>query len=81
LQIAEECMAENVRVFGSVARGDQRADSDVDFLVHMRPGAGLGRCNLYWKLEELLDCKVDVAADTHLHRFIKDQVLNEAVAI
>lgn len=82
LSIAEMCNSENIRIFGSVVRGEQREDSDIDFLVHMKPNSGLFDIGgLQWRLEELLQCKVDVVPDTCLHPRIRDRVLKEAVPL
>ncbi len=60
-QIARNRGAYNLRVFGSVARGEARADSDVDFLVDFEPGRTvLDLSELILDLEELLGRKVDV---------------------
>ena len=74
LEIAAICNAESIKVFGSVARGDNDNDSDIDFLVHMKPNTG-------WRLEKLLGRKVDVVPDTYLHWSSRDQILKEAVAL
>lgn len=79
--IAGTCNAENIRIFGSVARNVAHQDSDIDFLVHMKPGSGFCLGGLKWRLEELLQCKVDVIPDTSLHPFIKEKILNEAVSL
>jgi predicted nucleotidyltransferase len=79
LSIAEKCNAENVRIFGSLARGTPRKNSDVDFLVHMKPGSGFCLGGLKWRLEELLKCKVDIIPDTSLHPLIRDTILKEAI--
>lgn len=42
LDIAEICHAENIRIFGSLARGEQNENSDIGFLVHMKPNSGFG---------------------------------------
>lgn len=81
LKIAEVCHAENIRIFGSLARGEQNEWSDIDFLVHMKPDSGFGIGGLKWRLEELLDCKVDVVSDASLNPLIKDSVLKEAVRL
>ena len=81
LEIAETCNVENVRVFGSRVRGDAREDSDIDFLVHLKPNAGLAFYGMQLKLEDLLNMKVDVVPDKNLHPRIKDRILNEAVAL
>lgn len=81
MKIAEECNAENIRVFGSVVRGDNRHDSDIDFLVHMKPGSGFCLGGLQWRLEELLGCEVDVVTDKSLYWAIKDDILKEAIKL
>lgn len=81
LQIAEVCHAENIRIFGSLARGEQNEWSDIDFLVHMKSDSGFGIGGLKWRLEELLDCKVDVVSDTSLNPMIKESILKEAVRL
>ena len=81
LEIAEICNVENVRIFGSRVRGDAREDSDIDFLVHLKPNAGLESCGVQWRLEKLLNMKVDVVPDGNLHPRIKDRILQEAVAL
>ena len=81
LDIAEICHAENIRLFGSIVRGEQGEDSDIDFLVHMKPDSGFKIGGLKWRLEELLKCKIDVVPDTSLHPMIKEKILNEAVIL
>ncbi|MFC4062303.1 nucleotidyltransferase family protein [Planomonospora corallina] len=67
-------------VFGSVARGEDRPDSDVDFLYVLRPGndIGLEFFGFQEELEELLGRKVDVVSKEGLHWVIRDEVLGEA---
>lgn len=56
----------NVRVFGSVARGDARPGSDVDLLVDVERGTGVpGLSAMEIELEELLGCRVDVVTSGH----------------
>jgi predicted nucleotidyltransferase len=82
LQIAAKYGAYNIRVFGSVARGEARDNSDIDFLVEMETGRNLlDRVGLKQDLEELLGRKVDVAKISNLHNLIKDKVLQEAVTL
>jgi len=82
LRIVTANLAENVRVFGSVARGDAREDSDIDLLVDLLPGASLfdlgGIC---YELEELLGRKVDVVTAHDLREGMRDRVLREAVIL
>jgi hypothetical protein len=82
LQIAAKHGAYNVRVFGSVARGEAGPDSDVDFLVEMeahRSLFDLGR--LLVDLQNLLNCKVDIVEPEGLYWLIRDKILKEAVPL
>lgn len=79
LQIAARHGARNVRVFGSVARGEARPDSDVDFLVDMEPGRTLFDLGgLLMELRDLLGLQVDVVTEHGLKPRIRDRVLKEA---
>ncbi len=72
--------AHNVRVFGSVARGDQHHDSDIDFLVDFEPGRSLlDLTGLSLDLETVLGCKVDVVSSRGLKPRLSDEVLRDAV--
>ncbi|MBW4555057.1 MAG: nucleotidyltransferase domain-containing protein [Trichormus sp. ATA11-4-KO1] len=81
LRIAAEHGAYNVRIFGSVARGEARLDSDVDFLVvELEPQRTLlDQIALMQSLEKLLGRKVDIAEPENLHEVIRERVLQEAV--
>lgn len=82
LAIAARHGAYNVRVFGSVARGEADLQSDIDLLVQFKPGTTLfGHAVLVQELEELLGVKVDVVSERGLRERIRDRVLNEAVAL
>ena len=82
LSIAAQYRADNVRIFGSVARGEDREDSDVDFLVDMEPEHSLlDRIGLMQDLEDLLGRKVDVATVKVLRDFCRDRILDEAVPL
>ncbi len=82
LEIARKHGARNVRIFGSVARGDAGPESDVDILVELEPGRGLlDHAALMLDLSDLLGCKVDVVSDRALHWYIRDRVLAEAVPL
>jgi predicted nucleotidyltransferase len=79
LRVAAQRGAYNVRVFGSVARGEASPDSDVDFLVELKPGRSLlDLGGLLMDLQDLLGHKVDVVTEPALHRRIRDRVLAEA---
>jgi uncharacterized protein len=74
--------ATNVRVFGSVARGDANAAGDVDFLVDFEPGRSLlDLAGLLVDLEDLLGHSVDVVTEPGLKARIRQRVLAEAVAV
>ena len=74
--------ATNVRVFGSVARGDADAASDVDFLVDFEPGRSLlDLAGLLVDLEDLLGHPVDVVTEPGLKARIRQRVLAEAVPV
>ena len=82
LRIAAKHGARNVRIFGSVARGDDHEQSDVDFLVEMETGRSLlDRAGLLVDLETLLGRKVDVATDRTLKPGIRERAMKDAVAI
>jgi uncharacterized protein len=81
-RLAGKYRAENVRLFGSVARGEGTATSDVDFLVHFLDGASLlDQVGLKQELEALLGCPVDVVSDRAVNRHIRERVLRDAVPI
>jgi predicted nucleotidyltransferase len=74
--------ARNVRVFGSVARGEADDTSDIDFLVEMAPGRSLlDMGGLLMELRELLQRDVDVVSERGLRREIRERVLREAVPL
>jgi len=82
LHLADRHGATDVRIFGSVARGEARSDSDVDFLVKMGPERSLLYHVALWQdLEDLLGRKVDLVSEKALHRLMRDQVLKEAVPL
>ena len=74
--------ARNVRVFGSVARGEADEMSDLDVLVDMDPDRSLfDMGGLLIDLQDLLGCRVDVVTERGLRRRIRDRVLHEAVPL
>jgi uncharacterized protein len=82
LAIAAECGARNVRVFGSVARGEEKEGSDLDLLVEWEPEVSLlDHVRMVQRLEDLFGVKVQIASERTLHRLIRDRVLSEARAL
>lgn len=82
LRAAAKRGAYNVRVFGSVARGEAGPESDVDFLVQMEAGRSLlDMGGLLMDLQDLLGRKVDIADQDGLYSYIRDRVLAEAVPV
>jgi uncharacterized protein len=79
LNIAAQHGAHNVRVFGSVARGEAQPDSDVDLLVELEPGRSLlDLGGLLMDLQTLLGREVGVVTDKGLRERIRTRVLEEA---
>ncbi|MDH4246686.1 MAG: nucleotidyltransferase family protein [Deltaproteobacteria bacterium] len=82
LRIAASHGARNVRVFGSVARGEADDQSDIDFLVELEPSRSLfDHAALLLELQEVLGRKVDVVSDRGIKPRIRDRVLKEAVPL
>lgn len=83
LALAEKHGAGNVRVFGSVARGEATPDSDVDFLIDVVDLSRFswGGGGLLMDLYDLLGREVDIAMVDELHWFIRPSVLSEAVLL
>jgi len=79
LRLAREHGARNVRVFGSVARGEARPDSDIDFLLDMEGGRSLlDLIEFGQALEELHRRKLDILTDGGLSPYLKDRIHAEA---
>lgn len=82
LRVARQWGARDVRVFGSVARGDVGPTSDVDFLVEFEPGRSLlDHGGLLMDLQELLGCEVDVVSEGGMRPRFRDRVLREAIPL
>jgi predicted nucleotidyltransferase len=79
--IGSQFGARRIRVFGSVARGEEGPDSDIDFLVDFPRGYDLfaQRLPLAERLTELLQRHVELVPEHELNRHIREQVLREAV--
>jgi uncharacterized protein len=80
--LEEQFNVSSPSLFGSVARDEASADSDVDLLVEFSKPVGLFQfIELQQRLEELLDYKVDLGTSRSLKPRIKDQVLQEAIRV
>ena len=75
--------ARRIRVFGSVARGEERPDSDIDFLVDFPPGYDLfaQRLPLARRLAEITGRRLDLIPEHELNRHLRDNVIKEAVEL
>lgn len=79
LRIAARHGARNVRVFGSVARGEADEKSDIDLLVEFEPERSLlDHAGLVVELEELLGRKVDVVTEKGIYWLLRRRILKEA---
>ncbi len=82
LQIAANHGARDVRIFGSLARGEARPDSDIDLLVKLEPGRSLlDLVALKQDLEDLLGHEVDVVTEAAISPYIRESVLKEVVSL
>ena len=82
LRIAADHGARNVRVFGSVVRGETDAQSDIDLLVEFEPDRSLlDHAALWLDLQDLLGCKVDVVSEGGVKARLRDRILREAVPV
>lgn len=80
--IAQSYNAQNVRVFGSVARGEDSSNSDIDFLVDFLPGSTLlDQVGFMDALSALLGRKVDIVSERALNKYIRQSVLEEAISL
>ncbi|MDX2153592.1 MAG: nucleotidyltransferase family protein [Bryobacteraceae bacterium] len=81
-EVAEQHGATHVRVFGSFARGDNTANSDLDLLVELKPGRSLlDLVAIKQDLQDVFGRRVDVATERSLSPYFRDTVREEAVTI
>ena len=81
LRLAQRYGVTNVRVFGSVARGEAGPDSDIDLLVDGLENCAWGGGRLLVELEALLGHQVDLVSEGDLHPLVRDQILREAIPL
>ncbi|MDH4028950.1 MAG: nucleotidyltransferase family protein [Nitrospirota bacterium] len=82
LAIATRYGASNIRVFGSMAHGNESPESDIDIIVKMEKGRSLlDIIAIKQDIEELLGRKVDVVTEASISPYIRDNVLKEAVSL
>ena len=82
LKIAKNYGAKSLKVFGSCARGEESTDSDIDLLVELEPGRSLlDIVAIKHEVEDLTKRKVDIVTERGIHWYLKDRILNEAVAL
>jgi len=74
--------ASNIRLFGSVARGDTTASSDVDLVVRFEPGRSLlDQGGLLMDLQDLLGVRVDVIDEDAMGPRLRHEVMREAIPL
>ncbi len=79
LSIVRQHGIRRIRIFGSVARGDETPQSDIDFLVDLEEG-----CTLFdlggalVELQKLLGRKVDIVTERGLHWYLREKIIKEA---
>lgn len=82
LEIALYHGAKEVRVFGSVARGEDDENSDLDLLVSIAPDRNLyDLIGLQQDIEQLIGRKTNIITDKSINRHLQDAILQEAVAL
>lgn len=80
--LKDQYLVKSLLLFGSVARDDARADSDIDLIVEFSEPVGLFHfIALKQHLEKILGCEVDLATYRSLKPYIKQQVLEEAILV
>lgn len=82
IALAKSHGVDNIRVFGSVARGEATEKSDIDLLVHLCEGTSLlSLAKLDRKLRELTGLKVDIVPDDCLYEDIAPYILQDAIPL
>ncbi|MBP0029247.1 nucleotidyltransferase family protein [Roseofilum sp. Guam] len=82
IKLSEQYHSTNIRVFGSVAKGENTENSDIDFLIDPKPEQDLfDVIRLRRALQELLNCDVDIVHSTALHHSIRQEILSSAIPL
>jgi len=82
LRLAESYGIRRVRIFGSIARGEDRPESDIDVLVEFEPGRSLlDQVGFRQDLEEMLGRRVDVVSERGISPYLEARILAEAVSL
>ena len=82
LELAQRYGATNLRVFGSVARGEATPDSDVDLLVNFREGTSLFELSGFWQdLQELLGRDVNLLSENGLKERFRKRIEGDIVPL
>ncbi len=76
--LAAQYGVDNIRVFGSVARGEATPDSDIDLLVRLNKPMGYKFVGLEREMSEMLGVEVQLISDKGVNHLIKERVFNEA---
>jgi len=81
--LANEYGVLRIRVFGSVARGEEKSDSDIDFLVDFPRGYDLFKQRIPFteKLQQLFKRSVDLIPEHELNPYLRERILSEAVEL
>lgn len=82
LQLADNYGASNIRIFGSLARGEADEASDIDFLVDLAPGRSLLElAGFIAELQDITGTRIDVVPSDCIKQRARERILNEAVAL
>ena len=82
LKIAKSHGATNIRIFGSYARGDEQAGSDIDLLVELEPGRSLlDIIAIKQDIEDMINRRVDVVTAGALSPYIREEIVKEAIVL
>ena len=82
LALAAARGARRLRIFGSVARGEDHEGSDIDLLIDMPAGTSLLQIvGLQHDIEDALGMRIDLCTERELHPSLRRRILSEARAL